>query len=106
MSVLLLGDKKVYKKFVLILSLFQACSVPSLISPSIEVQRPKSKSFVTLQPSNPFDVQRVLNSSWLINQKEVIKKKLLTAQKLKRKRLYDEKAAAIKLERTVCYLKS
>lgn len=64
-------------------------------------QGPKSKSFVLPQQSNAADVKRVLESSWLYNQKEVIRSKLLAAQKLKREKLLDERTAALQLERTV-----
>ena len=45
--------------------------------------------------------QQVLESRWLASQKEVINGKLVAAQRERKQRKYDEKAAALQLERTV-----
>ena len=45
--------------------------------------------------------QEVLDSGWLASQKKVVEDKLVAAQKLKKQRQRDEKAAALQLQRTV-----
>jgi len=42
------------------------------------------------------------NREWMLSKKKLVEQKLISLHKLKKKRMQNEKSAAVRLERTVC----